>query len=140
MRLPFAAATYFGLVFAAGFALGIVRGAWLSPLLGERRAVLLELPLMVVVSLLAARLVARRLSRPVLGRRIVVGASALLLMVTAELAVMHFLRHLTLGEYVATFDPIAGPAYLASLLLFGGAPALVGRAAARGAAEASGRE
>lgn len=39
---------YFGCVFGVGFLLGIVRVLWLVPLLGERMAELLEIPVRIV--------------------------------------------------------------------------------------------
>ena len=44
-----AAASYFLLVFLAGFGLGVVRTLWVVPALGERWAELIEIPLMLGV-------------------------------------------------------------------------------------------
>ena len=44
-----AAAAYFAVTFAAGFALGTIRVAWLVPVVGERAAELMEMPVMVAV-------------------------------------------------------------------------------------------
>ena len=46
---------YFALVFAAGFALGTMRTLWVMPRLGARTAELIEQPVMLGVSILAAR-------------------------------------------------------------------------------------
>ena len=51
---------YFFIVLGTGFALGVVRVPFLVPQLGERYAELLEMPIMFVVIVLAARHVVRR--------------------------------------------------------------------------------
>ena len=45
---------YFALVFAAGFVLGTIRTLWAVPWLGVRTAELVELPIMLGVSIIAA--------------------------------------------------------------------------------------
>lgn len=115
---------YFLMVFAAGFVLGTVRVLALVPRLGERTAELLEIPVMLGVSFLAARWVVRRYAVE-RGARLTVGLVALALLVAAEVGVVLGLRGETLGAYVAGRDPVAGAAYLVSLLLFAAMPLLV---------------
>jgi hypothetical protein len=55
---------YFALVFLAGFALGTVRTLWIAPGTGARAAELMEAPIMLAVSAVAARWVVRALSLP----------------------------------------------------------------------------
>ena len=125
-RLLPAGITYFALVFAAGFALGVVRVGWLVGLVGERNAELLETPLMLAVVFLAARWVVKRFRLPpATGPRLAVGFMALALMLACELTVVLALRGLTLGEYLASRDPLAGGVYAVSLLLFALMPALL---------------
>ena len=50
-----AAICYFGVVFGIGFVLGVIRILLLVPMLGERVAELVEMPFMVLASLIAAR-------------------------------------------------------------------------------------
>jgi hypothetical protein len=121
-----AGAAYFGLVFAAGFALGTVRTLWLVSALGERNAELVETPFMVLISFLAARFVIGKMGEVGVQRRIAVGGFALLLLIGAELSVVLFVREQTLGEYSSSRDPLAGAVYLCALALFGAAPVLVG--------------
>jgi type IV secretory pathway TrbD component len=72
--------------------------------------------------------VVRRLAIPhSIGQRLAVGLAALALMLSAELTVVLWLRKLTLAEYVASRDPVAGSVYLLSLAAFAAMPALVGR-------------
>ena len=118
---------YFGLVFAAGFSLGVVRTIWIAPLIGERTAEIVETPVMIVLSFLAARFVVGRMKAPSLAHRLEVGGLALLLLVLCEVGVVVLIRQQSLAEYVANRDPVAGVVYLVALAVFAAAPALVGR-------------
>lgn len=126
MRLLKAGALYFALVFAAGFVLGTIRVPWLVPRVGERIAELVEAPIMLVVMVLAARWVARRLVAPrTPARLLAVGSIALGLLLLAELTLVLGFRGLTLAEYVAGRDPVAGTVYAVMLGLFALMPAIV---------------
>jgi hypothetical protein len=126
VRLVRLALAYFGLVFAVGFALGVARVLWLVPRLGERAAELLEVPVMIAVSYLAARaLFARRADVPGPSEAAAAGLLALGLLLSVELTVVLTLRDLTWQEYLAGRDPVAGAVYLASLVLFAVMPVLV---------------
>lgn len=117
-RVARAGLLYFALVFGAGFALGPLRILFLVPRLGERAAELLELPVMVGLSWLAARWVTRRLAVPAAtGARLGMGVLAGALLLAAEFALVLPLRGLTLAEYFATRDPVAGTAYYLAVLL-----------------------
>ena len=56
--------TYFLIVFAAGFLLGVIRVVAMVPRFGVREAEPLELPLMIVVTVFAARWVVRHFRIP----------------------------------------------------------------------------
>ncbi len=117
---------YFALTFGAGFVLGPLRILFLVPRIGTRAAELVELPVMVGISWLAARWVTRRLavpSRP--APRLAMGAIAGALLLAAEFTLVLRLRGLTLEEYFATRDPVAGAAYYAAVLLLVAMPVLV---------------
>lgn len=62
MQTPKAAIAYFSIVFAAGFLLGIVRVPLLVPPFGEHIAELMEMPLMLLAILFAARWTVQRFS------------------------------------------------------------------------------
>ena len=129
MYLLKAGTVYFLWVFAAGFALGVVRELWLTPWLGTRVAELAEMPLMLVVVVLAARWTVGRFTLPTsMPARWGVGLLAVGWLLLAEIALVIGLRGLTLMEYVAARDPVAGTAYALSLLLMAAMPWLVGRA------------
>ena len=119
---------YFAVVFAAGFALGAIRMTWLVPRMGERAAELLETPLMIVVSFLAARWLARRsgtVNTP--GAWLAVGLVALALMLLVEFTVVLWLRGLPPAGYFAQRDPLSTAVYFAALGTFALLPALLSR-------------
>jgi hypothetical protein len=128
MRVLKPALVYVGLVFAAGFALGVVRTLAVVPRVGDRAAELLEIPLMLAAIVLAARWTTRRVARG-LGpaARLAVGLIALALMLAAEMAVGVLVRGLSPGESLVHRDPVTGTLYYASLLVFAVLPCWLGR-------------
>jgi hypothetical protein len=119
---------YFALVFAAGFVLGTIRTLWIVPRVGARTAELMETPIMFAVTVLAARWVARRLLLPpTVATRLGFGFVALGLLLITEFTVVLWLRGLTIREYLAGRDPVAGTAYLIMLVVFALMPLLVAR-------------
>jgi len=129
MRIVRCGLAYFALVFAAGFALGSVRVPFLVPRLGVRTAELLEMPIMLLVVVLAARFVVRRFALPrSFGVRLSVGALALALLVAAELALVVLLQGQSLAGYIAGRDPVSGSVYLVMLGLFAAMPLILARA------------
>ena len=119
---------YFAIVFGAGFALGTIRVVLLVPMLGSRVAELVELPVMLMVVFLAARWLTRRFAVPPDTKsRILMGAVALVLALTLDFTVVLKLRDMTLQQYVDTFDPVAGGAYYAALLVMALMPWLLVR-------------
>jgi hypothetical protein len=119
-----AAASYFGLVFAAGFGLGIVRVFWVVPVLGVRTAELLEMPLMLGVMIIAARWTVRRFNLSGFKSRLGVGLAALGLMLIAEIGVV-IASEASISDYIAQKDAVSGTAYLLSLGLFSILPSLL---------------
>jgi hypothetical protein len=119
---------YFALTFGAGFVLGPLRILFLVPRIGERAAELVELPLMICVTWLAARWSTRRLAvPPAAGPRLGMGCLALVLMLVAEFWLVLNLRGLTIDQYFATRDPVSGAAYYAALVVMTILPLLVER-------------
>ncbi len=113
------ALAYFVVVFVVGFTLGTLRVLLVVPVLGQRYAELLEMPLMIGASFLAARWIVRRFRIPAsAGRRLPVGLIALALLIAAELSIALPTRGIGLMEYVASRDPVAGSAYLFALGAF----------------------
>jgi hypothetical protein len=121
-------ALYFAVVFAAGFALGTVRVLWLVPQVGERTAELTEAPIMLAVSVLAARWIVRHFAiPPAMAIRLGIGLVALALLLAMEFGLVLILRGLTVREYFAIRDPVSGFVYALSLVLFALLPLLVSR-------------
>ncbi len=125
MKIVKAGALYFALVFGAGFVLGTIRTLWLVPRLGTRVAELLEMPLMFVVTVVAARWIVRRLAVPTsIWARLAMGFLALVLLLIAEFSFVLGLRGLTIREYHATRDPVSGTVYYLMLGVFAVMPLL----------------
>lgn len=117
---------YFVLVFGAGFVLGAVRVTLLVPRLGERIAELGEMPLMLIIILIAARFVVRRFAvPPSMAARLGSGLLALVLLLAAELVLAVVVQQRSLADYVASRDPVSGGVYLAMLVLFALMPAFI---------------
>jgi hypothetical protein len=124
MQILKAGTLYFALVFGAGFLLGTIRVLWVAPRFGMRLAELMEAPVMLVVTILAAR----RLSLPPTpAARLGVGLVALGLLLAAEFAAVLWLRGLTISQCLAARDPVAGAVYRVMLGVFAVMPLLVGR-------------
>ena len=120
-----AGALYFALVFSAGFVLGIIRTLWIVPHLGTRKAELMEAPIMFAITVLAARWVVRRLAiRASFPARLAVGLIALGLLLLTEFTAVLWIRGLTIAEYLAGRDPVAGTVYVVLLAAFALMPSL----------------
>jgi hypothetical protein len=119
---------YFVLVFGAGFVLGPIRLLWVVPRVGTRMAELMEVPIMFVVALVAARWIVRRFALPLtMFSRLGAGCVALSLMLVAEFTLVLSLRGLSVSEYLASRDPVSGTAYYVMLGVFAIMPFLVAR-------------
>jgi hypothetical protein len=128
MQILKAGVFYFAPVFAAGFALGAIRTLWIVPRIGARAAELMEAPIILAVSLVAAGWVVRRLEVPFkLSSRLGMGCVALALMLLAEFTLVLRLRGLSIGQYLATRDPVSGSVYYLALACFAIIPMLVAR-------------
>lgn len=115
---------YFAGVFVAGFALGTVRTLWLVPEVGELVAVRLELPLMLVISVIWCRhlLDGRTLG---LGPRALMGGSALVWLLLAEFGLALGLGQSPAAWAARLVTPV-GLLGLTGQLVFGAMPLLQG--------------
>lgn len=83
---------------------------------------------MLGVILLAARWVVRRIGvPPTPSRLLAVGFAALAFLLVLEFTVVLWLRGLTVGEYFASRDSVAGTVYVMMLGVFAIMPLLVAR-------------
>jgi hypothetical protein len=127
-----AAALYFAIVFSTGFVFGTVRVLWAVPRFGVRAAELMEQPLMLIVTILAARWIVRRDSIAVAAlNSLGVGIFALGLLLVSELGVLLWLRGISVAEYIRGRDPISGTLYLLLLVVFAFMPWFVARTVRR---------
>jgi hypothetical protein len=127
-RALIAGAVYFIVAIAAGFALGALRVLVVVPVVGSRIAELAEIPLMLAVVYFAARRVTRRFAMPyVRGQRLGIGLVALALMLLTEFTLVLRVRGMSVEDYFAGFDPVAGTAYWIAQALFAAMPSLVMR-------------
>ena len=128
MRILKAGVLYFALVFGAGFVLGPIRILWVVPRFGTRMAELMEAPIMLVVTILAARWIVGRLAvPPTPSGRLGMGSVALSLLLAAEFTLVLRLRGLSVSDYLASRDPVSGTVYYVMLGVLGIMPLLVVR-------------
>jgi len=119
MQVLKAGGLYFALVFAVGFVLGAIRTLWVVPRVGTRTAELMEMPIMLAVTIVAARWTVLRFSVPMTwSARLEMGCMALVLMLIAEFGFVLWIRGLSIKEYFATRDPVSGAAYYLLLIVF----------------------
>ena len=123
-----AALAYFGLVFGAGFMLGAIRVPFLVPRLGERVAEPIEMPFMFAIILLSARFIVRCfVLRATTSARLSVGLLALGVALAAEILLAIAIQKQSLGEMIASRDPVSGIVFLLMLVLFGLMPFIIAR-------------
>ena len=128
MQILKAGVLYFALVFGVGFVLGPVRILWVVPRFGTRMAELMEMPIMLVVTVVAARWIVRWVAVPSTPfSRLGMGCVALGLLLVAEFTLVLWLRGLSISEYLASRDPVSGTVYYAMLGVFAIMPLLVAR-------------
>jgi hypothetical protein len=121
-------ATYFALVFSVGFILGVCRVIWLEPIIGAQLAEIAEAPFMLFTIFVSARYVVRRFPASRSLEYLVSGGLALLLLLLVEFSVVLGLRGMSITEYFAERDPVAGGVYVVMLIIFSVMPWLLGGA------------
>ena len=128
MQLMLSGALYFALTYAAGFALGALRETFVTPRLGRLAATLIEMPLMLAVSFAAAQFVIRRsASLPDFSERFVIGITAFILLLAAEVVLARVLRGWSLEQWTGHFKTGEGAVSLLMFALFAVMPLLVHR-------------
>jgi hypothetical protein len=132
MQILKAGVLYFAVVFGAGFILGPIRILWIAPRFGTRRAELLEMPIMIAIAIVTACWIVRRLAVPsTASSRLSMGGIALSLLLIAEFTLVLWLRGLSIREYLAGRDAVAGTVYYVMLGAFAIMPLLVARGSGR---------
>ena len=116
---------YFAIVFAAGFALGVLRTVLIAPAVGETAAVSLELPFILAISWFAARALIRRFRIGAsLRSRLTMGGVAFALLMIAEICFSLLLWGRTLVQHLELFRSAPGMIGLVGQIAFGFFPAL----------------
>ena len=130
IKAPF---LYFILVYLAAFALGTVREFLITPAVGLTSALLIQMPVMVVVSYFAARFVLDRTPETKTpGDHLFVGCAAFMLLIMAEEAMTRILQGISIFTLWADFEPLAATANIVGLGLFMLMPLFVGHKQAQG--------
>ncbi len=123
-----AAAAYFAAAFSAGFMLGTIRVLLIEPLVGPVWSVFLELPVMLVFCVLAARWIIDRFSvEPTPWARLRMGIAALILLVAAETFLGVFGFGVPVADQVAAYAGMRGVLTLAGQICFALIPLMVAR-------------
>ena len=126
MKILKAGMLYFALVFGAGFVLGPIRMLWVVPRVGTRIAELMESPIMLVVIIVAARWLVRRLAvPPEPSSRLGMGFLALALLVIAEISLVGPLQGYSVNEYFSNREPVSRTVYYVMLLVYALMPFLL---------------
>ena len=128
MQILKASLLYFAVVFGAGFVFGIIRTLWVVRRFGTRWAELMEMPIMLVVTIVTARQIVLELRIPsVPSARLAMGGIALGFLLFAEFGLVLWVRGLSIREYLATRDRVAGTVYYVLLGLFAIMPLFTAR-------------
>lgn len=101
MRIARAGLVYWAVVFALGFVLGTIRVIWVIPAVGLMPATLLELPIILGASWLAAGWLVRRFAIVGSGEALAVGALAFAILMAAECALAGVLAGQSPGQWLA---------------------------------------
>lgn len=124
-RTILAATVYVALTFGAGLVLGVCRELLLRPAAGEVAALLIEAPVMLAVSFLAARwTVARFMPASRRDAHIAMGLVAFALLLGLEIAGSLLLRGLPFGAWLAQLATARGLISLALFVAFAAMPPL----------------
>ena len=110
---------YFGVVFAVGFALGILRVFFVTPRLGETVAVVFELPLILALSWLACRWLITRLDvSPRVTARLIMGGLAFAILMAAEFGISKFAFGRALADHLEHYRELPALLGLAGQIAF----------------------
>jgi hypothetical protein len=124
-----AGASYFLIVFAAGFALGAIRVGALAPAVGDVAATLIELPFILGASWFACLVVIARFKVPAQGpARLAMGAVAFTFLIGAEIALGLVLMDRSFAAQVEAMSEPSGLLGLAGQILFALFPLIALRA------------
>ena len=122
-----AALTYYGIIFACGTVLGILRNLLLVPRLGSTAATALEIPVMLALSWLVCGAILRRLAVSMrISARIAMGAMALAFLWLSE-ALLAMALGASASSFFTAFTTPAGTLGALAQIAFAAFPALCHR-------------
>lgn len=117
---------YFAVVFTLAFVMGVARALVIAPRLGERTAVLLEVPILVLASWIVARRLLR--DRPyTLPQRAGMGATGFALTMVSEVVLAAIMRGQSPAAWAAAVGTPLGLVGLAGQLAFAAMPIFAGQ-------------
>ena len=127
MQVLKAGTIYFLVAVGAEFVLEVIRLQVVALHVGERLAEMLEIPNVLLATIIGARWIVDRFTLPPLpGIRLGVGLVALMLLLIAEGTIILPLHGLSVSEYLAARDSVVGVAPLGALGVLTVMPFLVG--------------
>ena len=126
-RIVLPALIYVAAVFAAAFALGVLRVLVVAPRLGGLAAVALEVPVVLGLSWAVAGAVLRRWPLPRPGQRLAMGGLAFAVLMLAEMVLGITLFGRTMAGILAAMTTLPGLIGLAGQIGFALVPALRGQ-------------
>lgn len=115
---------YYAIIFGLAFAMGIARTMVIAPRLGATVAVLLEVPIIVAASWVAARRLLRHRSLT-LPQRAAMGATGFILTMLSEVVLARVLREQDVTDWAADIMTPLGLTGLAAQIAFAVMPLLV---------------
>jgi hypothetical protein len=136
-RSILAGATYFAIVFAAAFALGVLRVTFIVSAIGALWAAMLELPFTLAASRIICGWLYHLFAIRSLGQAAGMAASAFALPMAAEAAGSILLFNRSLADHFGSYATAVGGVGLAGQIAFGLFPAVIWR---RNATAISGAE
>ena len=117
-----AGATYFSIVFATAFALGVLRVTFIVPAVGVVWATLAELPLTLAVSWVTCAWIRGHWRMVSLAQSVSMGVCAFALLMGAEAAGAILIFGRTLGDHIGSYGTAAGALGLVGQIAFGSVP------------------
>lgn len=127
-RRTLAAAAYVAIVFSVAFIMGVVRTLFVAPITGDVSAVLIETPIILLVSWLAAGWCIRRFSIPAkTAARLTMGFAAFALLMAIETTMSLVLFSRPLAEQAEALATPAGAIGLLAQVAFALMPLLAAR-------------
>lgn len=128
MRSIRAGVWYFVIMFAIGWLIGPVRVLFVEPAFGETAALVIEAPVMLAAMVYAVLWLTARMRIPsALLARVLMGLTALAILLAAETASFAWLEGRPLTAYVEKFSGLTGAITIALYAAFAALPLVLGR-------------